>query len=147
MTSQSIKIISTTLIALLIAIMPTALAEPPVYTDVPTRLRVEFCDHSSEIPHFSEHVPGTINVSGRTICKGTSKNWKVSVRVTVIRHDGGNTPRITKSSSGNGKAIVNISMTCNRTRKQAKVLYTITTVHKVPTGQTYYTENEASLAC
>lgn len=130
-------------------VVPTyfATAEPPTGTDVKSRLRVELCDHTSEVPHFSEHVPGTMNVSGRTVCRGTSKTWKVSVRVTLIRDDGGNTLPITKSSSGNGKAVVFISMPCTRKKNQAKVLYTVTTAHKVPTGQTYYTENEARLAC
>lgn len=126
----------------------TAVAEPPPPgVDVKDRIQVEYCRHSSEVPHFSEHVPGTMNVSGRTTCIGTSKKWKVNVRVTVIRHDGGNTPPITKSISGIGRAIINISMTCNRSRKQARVLYTITTVHTVPSGEKFYTENEAFLSC
>lgn len=125
-----------------------AIAEPPPNgSDFSSRLRVELCDHSSEIPHLSEHVPGTMNVSGRTVCRGNSKIWKVSVRVTVVRHDGGNTPKITKSASGNGKAIANVSMPCIWSRKQSKILYTITTVHTVPGGHTYYTENEERLEC
>ena len=88
-----------------------------------------------------------MNVSGRTVCRGNSKTWKVSVRVTVTRHDGGDTPKITKSATGNGKVIVNVSMPCNWSRKQAKILYTITSEHTVPGGHTYYTENEKSLEC
>ncbi len=132
---------------LIIAGGGAAAEPPPTGLEVKNRIQIKFCRHSSEIPHFSEHVPGTMNASGRTTCTGTSKNWRVSVRVTLVRDDGGNTPPVTKSISGNGRAVINISMPCNRSRKQARVLYTITTVHKVPSGEKFYTENEALLAC
>lgn len=142
------KVVTLALTIVLTCTGGSAVAEPPPPgVDVKSRIQIEFCRHSSEVPHFSEHVPGTMNVSGRTTCIGTSKKWKVSVRVTVIRHDGGNTPPITKSISGIGRAIINISMRCNRSRKQARVLYTITTVHTVPSGDKFYTENEAFLSC
>lgn len=142
------KFITILITILFLSAQGSAIAEPPPPgSDFVSRLRVEFCDHSSEIPHLSEHVPGTMNVSGRTVCRGNSKMWKVSVRVTVVRHDGGNTPKITKSASGNGKAIANVSMPCIWSRKQSKILYTITTVHTVPGGHTYYTENEERLEC
>jgi hypothetical protein len=123
-------------------------AEPPLPgLEISDRVVIEACVLTSEKPHLSTHVRGTMNVTGRTVCKGISAGRNLQVSVTLIRSDGGNTPPITKSSRGNGTVIVNIAMPCIWRRGDAKVKYTITTVHKMSNGKSGKTSNKADLQC
>lgn len=120
---------------------------PPPGAEISDRVVIEACILSSEKPHLSAHVPGTMNVTGRTVCKGISAGRNLQVSVTLIRGDGGNTPPVTKSSRGSGTVIVNIAMPCIWRRGDAKVKYTITTVHKMSNGKSGKTSNKADLEC
>jgi hypothetical protein len=120
---------------------------PPGSLDVQDRLVIEACYLSSEKPHISKHVPETVNVTGRTICKGISAGRQIKVTVTLTRLDGGNTPSITKSITGVGKVIVNVAMPCIWARNQALNKYTITTTHRMSNGKIGTTKNKAELKC
>lgn len=120
---------------------------PPPISEFNDRLTIEFCKISSEKPHLSEHVPGTVNVTGRTVCSGISAGRNLRVTVTLTRKDGRNTTPITKSSTGVGKVIVNVAMPCIWSRKQSEIEYIVRTVHKVSNGKTGVTENGAFLKC
>lgn len=122
-------------------------ADPPISNDFQDRLIIEGCRLTSEAPHISKHVPGTINVTGRTVCKGISAGRHIRVTVTLIREDGGNTPPITKSSLGSGTVVVNIAMPCIWQSKQSLIKYTIRTTHKMSNGKVGRTSNKAVLAC
>lgn len=136
------------LITVFLSTETLALADPPPgYVDIQDRLVIEACIHTSEKPHISKHVPGTVNVTGRTICKGISSGRSLRVTVTLTREDGGNTLPITKSSSGVGAVIVNVAMPCIWKRKQSLIKYTITTTHKMSNGKTGKTRNKAELEC
>lgn len=124
-----------------------ALAEPPVITEYKERLIIEACRLSSERPHLSEHVPGTVNVTGRTVCSGISAGRKIRVTVTLTRLDGGNTPPITVSRTGSKNLIVNVAMPCVWSRNQAKIQYKVETKHKMSNGKVGITSNKAALAC
>jgi hypothetical protein len=124
-----------------------AIAEPPVPGDFNDRLVIEACVLTSEKPHISQHVPGTVNVTGRTVCKGISAGRYLRVTVTLTRKDGGNTTPITKSISGSGTVVVNVAMPCIWSRKQADIEYIVRTVHKLSNGKTLTTENGALLKC
>ena len=125
-----------------------AFAEPPPgYIEIQDRLVIEACTLTSEKPHISEHVPGTVNVTGRTICKGISAGRNLRVTVTLTREDGGNTFPITKSRTGMGAVIVNVAMPCIWQRKQSLVQYTISTAHKMSNGKIGMTRNKAALKC
>jgi hypothetical protein len=126
----------------------SAIAEPPPgYLDFQDRLVIEACILTSEKPHLSKHVPGTVNVTGRTVCKGISAGRNLQVTVTLTRKDGGNTSSITKSSRGVGSVIVNVAMPCIWSRKQTEIEYIVRTVHKMSNGKTGNTENGALLKC
>ncbi len=131
----------------LFASQSTAMADPPGYIDAQDRLTIEACILTSEVPHVSTHVPGTVNVTGRTVCKGISAGRHLKVTVTLTRMDGGNTPPITKSSSGVGTVVVNVAMPCIWSRKQALIKYTITTTHRMSNGKISITKNKADLQC
>lgn len=134
----------------LLLISSNALAKadpPPGYIDIRDRLIIEACVLTSEIPHISRHVPGTVNVTGRTVCKGFSAGRNLRVTVTLTREDGGNTLPITKSNTGIGTVIVNVSMPCIWKRRQSLIKYTITTAHKMSNGKTGTTRNKAALEC
>lgn len=124
-----------------------AIADPPLYGEFEDRLTIELCVITSEVPHLSRHVPGTVNVTGRTVCKGISAGRNIRVTVTLRRLDGGNTPPITKSSSGVASVVVNVSMPCVWRRGDALIEYRIKTVHKVSNGKSGVTENGAKLKC
>ncbi len=127
---------------------PSASAEPPPPISEPQeRLIIEACILSSEIPHLSKHVPGTVNATGRTVCKGLSGDRVLQVKVTLTRLDGGNTRPITKSSRGTGSVIVNVSMGCIWLSPQALIKYRIVTMHKLSNGKIRTTKNEAMLKC
>lgn len=139
---------ATLLIVIAIASSQTsALADPPLYGEFEDRLVIEACILTSEIPHISKHVPGTVNVTGRTACKGISAGRNLRVTVTLTRDDGGKTPSITKSSTGAGTVVVNVAMPCIWKRKQAKINYIITTVHRMSNGKIGSTSNEKELPC
>ena len=128
--------------------LPVAVhADPPVLDDFQDRLVIEGCRLTSETPHISKHVPETVNVTGRTVCKGISAGRSIRVTVTLTREDGGNTPPITKSSLGSGTVVVNIAMPCIWKRKQSLIKYTIRTTHKMSNGKVGRTSNKADLAC
>jgi hypothetical protein len=128
--------------------LPEAIyAEPPVSNNFQDRLVIEGCRLTSEEPHISKHVPGTVNVTGRTVCKGISAGRNIRVTVTLIREDGGNTPPITISSLGSGTVVVNIAMPCIWKSKQSLIKYTIKTTHKMSNGKVGRTSNKAELAC
>ncbi|CAN2186902.1 hypothetical protein MCEMRE182_00418 [Candidatus Nanopelagicaceae bacterium] len=125
-----------------------AFAEPPPgYIEIQDRLVIEACTLTSEKPHISQHVPGTVNVTGRTICKGISAGRNLRVTVTLTREDGGNTLPITKSRTGVGAVIVNVAMPCIWQRKQSLITYTISTTHKMSNGKIGMTRNKAALEC
>lgn len=85
-------------IIVLIFAQPRASAEPPPpFNEFQERLIIEACVLSSETPHLSKHVPGTVNATARTICKGISAGRVLAIRITLIREDGGNTPPVAKS--------------------------------------------------
>lgn len=131
-----------------LSILPSlAHAEPPINNDFNDRLTIELCILTSERPHISKHVPGTVNVTGRTVCKGISSGRNLRVTVTFSRLDGGNTPAITKSSTGVGNVVVNVAMACIWQRGDALVQYRIKTTHKISNGKTGTTMNTAELAC
>lgn len=133
--------------ALMFTAQNHALAEPPVITDYKERLIIEACRLTSEKPHLSEHVPGTVNVTGRTMCSGISAGRKIRVTVTLTRLDGGNTPPITVSRTGSKNLIVNVAMPCIWSRNQAKIEYRVKTIHKMSNGKNGITENGAFLKC
>ena len=63
---------------------PSASAEPPPpFSEPQERLVIEACILSSEIPHLSKHVPGTVNATGRTVCKGISAGRVLSIVYTI----------------------------------------------------------------
>ena len=133
---------------LLITSQSYSFAEPPPPgLEISDRVVVEACILTSEKPHLSTHVRGTMNATGRTVCKGISAGRNLQVSVTLVRNDGGNTPPVTKSSRGSGTVIVNIAMPCIWHRGDAKVKYTITTVHKMSNGKSGKTTNKADLQC
>lgn len=139
-------------IALVLAITtlssPTeALADPPLYGEFEDRLIIEACILTSEKPHISKHVPGTVNVTGRTVCKGISAGRNLRVTVTLARDDGGKSKPITKSSTGVGSVVVNVAMPCTWKRKQANINYIVTTVHRMSNGKIGRTRNESELPC
>ncbi|CAB4886344.1 unannotated protein [freshwater metagenome] len=132
----------------LISSQTVAIADPPPGSlDIQERLVIEACILTSEKPHISKHLPGTVNVTGRTICKGISAGRTLSIRITLTREDGGNTPPVTKSIRGVGSVIGNVSIRCIWQPKDALLVYTIETVHKMSNGKTRTTMNEASLKC
>jgi len=125
-----------------------AFAEPPPgFTEYQEKLILEACILSSEKPHISEHVPGAVNVTGRTVCKGISGDRALQVNITLTRVDGGNTRPITKSKRGIGSVIVNVSMGCIWQSRQALIRYRVVTVHKLSNGKSRTTMNEALLKC
>jgi hypothetical protein len=141
------KIMLATIMVLFFA-QPSASAEPPPpFNEFQERLIIEACILSSEIPHLSKHVPGTVNATARTVCKGISAGRVLSIRMTLIREDGGNTPPVTKSICGTGSIIGNVSMRCIWQPRDALLVYTIKTVHKLSNGKTRTTMNEATLKC
>jgi hypothetical protein len=141
------KILLATVLVFIFA-QPSASAEPPPPISEPQeRLVIEACILSSEIPHLSKHVPGTVNATARTVCKGISAGRVISIRITLIREDGGNTPPVTKSIRGTGSVIGNVSMRCIWQPRDALLVYTIKTVHKLSNGKTRTTMNEATLKC
>lgn len=122
-------------------------AEPPANIDTSDRITIEACVLSSEKPHISSHVPGTVNVTARTVCKGISAGRNLKITITLVRKDGGNTLPITKSISGVGSVVGNISMPCIWVRKQADIEYIVTTVHRMSNGKSATTRNGATLKC
>ncbi len=130
-------------------LMPNAIAraEPPYINDLNSRLVIELCTMTTEKPHYSKHVPGTVNVTARTICKGISAGRTLRITITLTRLDGGNTPPITKSISGSGSVVVNVAMPCKWSSRQPDVEYTVRTVHKMSNGKTGVTGNGALLKC
>ncbi len=136
------------IVMVLMIAQPSASAEPPPpFSEPQERLVIEACILSSEIPHLSKHVPGTVNATGRTVCKGLSGDRVLQVKVTLTRLDGGNTRPITKSSRGTGSVIVNVSMGCIWLNPQALIKYRIVTMHKLSNGKIRTTKNEAMLKC
>lgn len=135
------------LIALSLAGQNSASAEPPIITDYQTRLVIEGCRLTSEKPHLSVHVPGTVNVTGRTVFAGISAGRKIRVTITLTRLDGGNTPPITVSRSGSKSLTVNVAMPCVWSRNQAEIEYRVRTIHKMSNGKSGVTENGAFLKC
>ena len=141
------KIMLATVVVLIVA-QPNASAEPPPpFNEPQERLVIEACILSSEKPHLSKHVPGTVNATGRTVCKGISAGRFLSIRITLTREDGGNTPPITKSIQGTGSLIGNVSMRCIWQPRDALLVYRIKTVHKLSNGKTRTTMNNATLKC
>ena len=130
-----------------IAQTPANAEPPPSSLEFPDRLVIEACILTSEKPHISKHVPGTVNVTARTVCKGISAGRNLQVTVTLIRKDGGNTNPITKSSRGVGSVVVNVAMPCIWSRRQSEIEYIVRTAHKMSNGKTGYTENGALLKC
>lgn len=138
-----------TIIFAIILISPqnSALADPPVPIDVPDKLQIELCYLSSEIPHLSGHVPGTMNVSGRTVCKGISGSRVLSVKVTLKREFGAKSKEITKSARGTGSVIVYVSMPCIWKKGQPSIKYEVLTFHKLSSGKTALTGKVEYLEC
>jgi hypothetical protein len=122
-------------------------ADPPIPLEPSDRLIIEACILTSEKPHISGHVPGTVNVTGRTVCKGISTGRALQVSVTLTRSDGGNTLPVTRGSRGTGTVVVNVSMPCIWVSKQSEIEYIVTTVHKLSNGKKATTKNKAKLKC
>jgi hypothetical protein len=122
-------------------------ADPPISNDFQDRLVIEGCRLTSEKPHVSVHVSGTVNVTGRTVCAGISAGRNIRVTVTLTRIDGGNTPPVTVSRSGSNSLTVNVAMPCIWSRNQAAIEYRVKTVHKMSNGKSGVTENGAFLKC
>jgi hypothetical protein len=143
------KFVVLILLASNIFLESSAIADPPPPgpIGIQDRLVIEACVLTSEKPHISKHVPNTVNVTGRTVCKGISAGRKIRVTVTLTRSDGGNTPPITKSIVGSGSVIVNVAMPCIWMRGQAILEYTIQTEHRMSNGKVGRTKNRAVLAC
>jgi hypothetical protein len=143
------KIVLATVMVLIFA-QPSASAEPPPpppFNEPQERLVIEACVLSSEKPHLSRHVLGTVNATARTVCKGISAGRVLFIRITLTREDGGNTPPVTKSIRGTGSIIGNVSMRCIWQPRDALLVYTIKTVHKLSNGKTRTTTNDATLKC
>ena len=130
-------------------IVPSAIAraEPPYINDLNSRLVIELCTMTTEQPHYSKHVPGTVNVTARTTCKGISAGRTLRITITLTREDGGNTPPITKSITGSGSVVINVAMPCKWSSRQPEIEYTVRTVHKMSNGKTGVTGNGAFLKC
>ena len=141
------KSITLTVLVAAIFLGANAHAEPPANIDTSDRVTIEACVLSSEKPHISSHVPGTVNVSGRTVCKGISAVRNLQVSVTLTRVDGGNTTPTTKSSRGVGSVIVNVAMPCIWVSKQSLIQYIVITEHKMSNGKSVKTRNKAKLKC
>lgn len=124
-----------------------ALAEPPVISDLDSRLVIELCTMTTETPHYSKHVRGTVNVTARTRCKGISAGRHLRITITLTREDGGNTPPVTKSISGSGSVMINVAMPCIWSSRQPEIEYKVRTVHKISNGKTGVTGNGAFLKC
>lgn len=126
----------------------SAIADPPPGPiEIQDRIVVEGCKLSSEKPHISEHVPGTVNVTGRTICKGISAGRYLRVTVTLTRLDGGRTAPITKSRTGSEAITVNVAMPCVWTSNQTAIKYNVVTIHKMSNGKSITTKNKAAIKC
>ena len=133
---------------LLVTSLSSAAADPPpAPVEIQDRIVIEGCRLSSEKPHISEHVPGTVNVTGRTICKGISAGRYLRVTVTLTRMDGGNSAPVTKSRTGSEAVTVNVAMPCIWTRNQSVINYTVVTVHKMSNGKSTTTRNKAAIKC
>jgi hypothetical protein len=141
------KSITLTVLVTAIFLGANAHAEPPANIDTSDRVTIEACVLSSEKPHISSHVPGTVNVTARTVCKGISAGRNLKITITLVRKDGGNTLPITKSITGVGSVVGNISMPCIWVRKQAEIEYIVTTVHRMSNGKSATTRNGATLKC
>ena len=120
---------------------------PPAPVEIQDRIVIEGCRLSSEIPHISEHVPGTVNVTGRTICKGISAGRYLKVTVTLTRMDGGKTAPVTRSRTGSEAVTVNVAMPCIWRRNQSIINYTVVTVHRMSNGKSVTTRNKAAIKC
>jgi hypothetical protein len=132
----------------LVTSLSSATADPPLApVEIQDRIVIEGCRLSSEKPHISEHVPGTVNVTGRTICKGISAGRYLRVTVTLTRIDGGNSAPVTKSATGSEAVTVNVAMPCIWTRNQSIINYTVVTVHKMSNGKSVTTRNKAAIKC
>ena len=141
------KSITLTVLVAAIFLGANAHAEPPANIDTSDRVTIEACVLSSEKPHISSHVPGTVNVTARTVCKGISAGRNLKITITLVRKDGGNTLPITKSITGVGSVVGNISMPCIWVCKQAEIEYIVTTVHRMSNGKSATTRNGATLKC
>jgi hypothetical protein len=141
------KSLTLTVLVAAVFLGENAHAEPPANIDTSDRITIEACVLSSEKPHISSHVPGTVNVTARTVCKGISAGRYLKITITLVRKDGGNTLPITKSITGVGSVVGNISMPCIWVRKQAEIEYIVTTVHRMSNGKSATTRNGATLKC
>jgi hypothetical protein len=131
-----------------LSLEPTiAYADPPVPDELNDRITIEACVLTSEKPHLSGHVPGTVNVSGRTTCKGISKTRVLSVAVTLTRSINGKNFSISKSAKGVGSVVVYVSMPCIWKSGNPIIKYTITTIHKLSNGKSELTGSKAELKC
>lgn len=144
MRKVSIKIVA----IILLTSQPSAIADPPpAPVEIRDRIVIEGCRLSSEKPHISDHVPGTVNVTGRTVCKGISAGRYLKVTVTLTRMDGGNTAPITKSKTGRETVTVNVAMPCIWTSRQSLINYRVVTVHMMSNGKSVTTRNKAAIKC
>ena len=133
---------------LLVTSLSSATADPPpAPVEIQDRILIEGCRLSSEKPHISEHVPGTVNVTGRTICKGISAGRYLRVTVTLTQMDGGNSAPVTKSATGSEAVTVNVAMPCIWRRNQSIINYTVVNVHKMSNGKSITTRNKAAIKC
>lgn len=141
--------ISLVIISLLILLsQSSAIADPPPGPiEIQDRIVVEGCKLSSEKPHISDHVLGTVNVTGRTVCKGISAGRYLRVTVTLTRLDGGKTTPVTKSRTGSEAVTVNVAMPCVWTINQTAIKYNVVTVHKMSNGKSITTRNKAAIKC
>lgn len=129
-----------------------ALADPPV--DAPstgvianpqekTNLGGD-CRGFSDLPHISHHVPGTMNVQVRTICKGMT----VSANGILTRISISNSPQIvTRSSSERNNVTINLSMPCVWKPGQPDILYLVSGVHTAGDRLPQFTRNFKRLKC
>jgi hypothetical protein len=129
-----------------------ALADPPVTNDQkqgsPVTVTKRFffstvCEGTSDLPHKSTHVKGTVNVQARTTCPG--QGVEISSRLTRIYR--GIKTSVAKGNYGNGRTSVNLSMNCIWKKGMKKIRYEIRSTHTLSDGRVGVTFNYASLEC
>ncbi len=115
---------------------------------IPTEMAMRFffstiCEGVSDLPHKSAHFPGTVNVQARTTCPG--KGVEISSRLT--RTYRGVSTYVSKSSYGENRTSVNLSMKCIWKKGMKKIRYEIKSTHRLSNGRVGVTLNYSNLEC
>ena len=129
---------------LILSAQASAIAEPPIPTDLNQRIAFPGeCYGRSDTPHLSMHVPGTVNVLARTYCPKTG----VTIRSRLVRIYQGIEVEKIASKNGVGLVTVSISMKCIWREGMPLIRYRIYSKHRLTNGRTGETTQSASIKC